>query len=287
MPVQLVFQFPALGASSCSPPTAPPIDREPRGGQHFPTEPVEFKVKAVQQVQELHSSRSMPTDTALLSSLSQACPAEPADDPDLQTTIAALQAQAAGAPCAGRPLDTSASPRDFETQLAAGGSKAAAQDLPWLWPLHTQPPPSPPAQWGEVQDPVLHLLLVKKEPRLLLRNNRPILLEAALLRIASSILFGKVMSATELSGFVPPTAFAYMKSPPQHALAILCGWLPAAYAKHGRVWVLDWDESNAFCNVERDGLAFCSRTTPRWTAASGSSSSAALWRSTWSPCLVR
>ena len=76
-----------------------------------------------------------------------------------------------------------------------------------------------------------------------------------MLRIASSILFGKVLSAAELSGFVPPTAFAYRKSLSQHALAILCRWLLAAWARQGRVWVLDWDDYNVFCNVERDGLA--------------------------------
>ena len=79
-------------------------------GQHFPTEPVPLKAEALKQAHELHCSRSMPMDTALLSSVSQACPAEPADEPDLHTTAAALQAQAAGAPCAGRSLDTSASP---------------------------------------------------------------------------------------------------------------------------------------------------------------------------------
>ena len=64
-----------------------------------------------------------------------------------------------------------------------------------------------------------------------MRNSRPILLEAALLRNASSILFGKVMSAAERSGFIPPTAFAYRKSLSQHALATLCRWLIAAWAR--------------------------------------------------------
>ena len=235
-------------------------------GQHFPTEPVEFKEEALRQAQELHCSRSMPTDTAFLSSLSQACPEEPADDPDLRTAIASLQTQAAGASGAARPLDTAATPRDLESQLSAGGSKVVAldelpQQLLKAFPgfgLATLCRLLARVMKGErsrILCAVLHLLLVKKAPRWLLRNSRPILLEAALLRIASSIMFGKVLSAAELSGLVPPTAFAYRKSLSQHALAILCRWLIAAWVRQGRVWVLDWDESNAFCNVERDGLA--------------------------------
>ena len=58
-------------------------------GRHFPTEPLEFKAEALKQAQELHRSCSMPTDAALLSSLSHACLAEPADGPDLRSSVAA------------------------------------------------------------------------------------------------------------------------------------------------------------------------------------------------------
>ena len=89
---------------------------------------MEFKAEALRQAQELHCSRSMPTDVALLSSLSQACPAEPADDPDFRTSISALQAQASDTQGEGQPLDTSASPKELEAHLTASGSKVVALD---------------------------------------------------------------------------------------------------------------------------------------------------------------
>ena len=39
---------------------------------------------------------------------------------------------------------------------------------------------------------ILHLLLLKKEPYWLIRKSRPILLETALLRLTSAIMFARV-----------------------------------------------------------------------------------------------
>ena len=160
--------------------------------------------------------------------MEQAYPAKPADDPDLRTLVSSLQTQAAHVAGEALTLDTAATTRELETQLASGGSKVMALDelpqqllkalpgfgLATLCRLLAR-------VMGGVRSrilcAVLHLLLVKKEPRWLLRNSRPILLEAALLRNASLILFGKVLSAAELSGFIPPTVFAYRKSLSQHA----------------------------------------------------------------------
>ena len=154
------------------------------------------------------------------SSLDQACPAEPADDPDLQTLVASLQTQAAHATGQAPALGTTVTPRDLESRLAASGSKVVALDelpqqllkVPHGFGLATLCRLLARMMCGEQSSilcAVLHLLLVKKEPRWLLRNSRPILLEAALLRKASLILFAKFLSTAELSGFVPPTAFAY------------------------------------------------------------------------------
>ena len=58
---------------------------------------------------------------------------------------------------------------------------------------------------------VLHLLLLKKEPYWLIRKSRPILLEAAFLRLTSAIMFARVQHRAEMSGWLPPSSFAYRK----------------------------------------------------------------------------
>ena len=56
-------------------------------------------------------------------------------------------------------------------------------------------------------------------------------------------------------GLDPPSSFAYRKEFAGHLVALFCRWaIPEWLAQCGRLWVVDWDESNAFSNVHRGGL---------------------------------
>ena len=97
-------------------------------------------------------------------------------------------------------------------------------------------------------------MLLRKEPYWLIRKSRPILLEAALLRLTLAIMFARVQHRAEMSGWLPPSSFAYRKKLSPQLLALACRWMLARWSRDSPVYVIDWDESNAFCNVPRDCL---------------------------------
>ena len=57
-----------------------------------------------------------------------------------------------------------------------------------------------------------------------------------------------------MNGWFPPSSFAYRRGLSPQLLGVLARWLLAYWAASRVVRVIDWDESNAFCNVPRDGL---------------------------------
>ena len=57
----------------------------------------------------------------------------------------------------------------------------------------------------------IHICLLKKLPHWLLRNSRPIVIGPVVRRRESTLLFTKFMSRAELTGLMPPWAFAYRK----------------------------------------------------------------------------
>ena len=69
-------------------------------------------------------------------------------------------------------------------------------------------------------------------------------------------MFRRVMCRAELSGWVDPWCYSYRKEFSPHYLAIFVRWALAYWVLvYSRVWVADWDESSAFCNVCRDDMA--------------------------------
>ena len=104
-------------------------------------------------------------------------------------------------------------------------------------------------------DTALHLPLEKKEPSWLLRNSRPVLLEPFLRRAAASCFLRRLQRLLEHNHRLPSSMLAYRRQlSPQHA-ALARRWLIAHWTACGSdVCVVDWDESNAFCNIPRDDL---------------------------------
>ena len=96
----------------------------------------------------------------------------------------------------------------------------------------------------------LHLCLRKKEPTWLLKNSRPIIVEPTLRRLAAGVMFRRVMCRAELQGWIDPWCYSYRKEFSPQYLAVFVRWaLPYWVLVYSHVWVADWDESNAFCNV--------------------------------------
>ena len=102
---------------------------------------------------------------------------------------------------------------------------------------------------------VLHLCLKKKEPSWLIPNSRPILLEPYLRRLESSNVFLRQQERSKWFQWTPPSHYAYRKQLSPQMCAITCRWLTWWYAHtNGKVFIINWDESNAFCNTIRHDM---------------------------------
>ena len=89
---------------------------------------------------------------------------------------------------------------------------------------------------------VLHLCLIKKQPKWLIPNSGPILLEPYLRRLESSNVFLRQQQRSEWTACVPPNHFAYRKQLSPQLCAITCRWLTWWFAHdHGKVFIIDWD----------------------------------------------
>ena len=69
---------------------------------------------------------------------------------------------------------------------------------------------------------VLHLCLIKKQPKWLIPNSRPILLEPYLRRQESSNVFLRQQQRSEWTAWVPPSHYAYRKQLSPQMCAITC-----------------------------------------------------------------
>lgn len=102
---------------------------------------------------------------------------------------------------------------------------------------------------------VLHIPLRKKEPAWLVANSRPVLLEPYLRRLEATAIFRRQQLRLELQRNIPSSMFAYRRQLNPQMAALLCRWLLCHWTTLGPVYVCDWDESNAFCNVPREACA--------------------------------
>ena len=68
-------------------------------------------------------------------------------------------------------------------------------------------------------------------------------------------MFRRVMSRAEISGWVDLWCFSYRKEMSPLLMGLFVRWCLAFWSiSLGGIFVADWDESNAFCNLNRDDL---------------------------------
>ena len=102
---------------------------------------------------------------------------------------------------------------------------------------------------------VLHLCLLKKEPQWPVRMSRPVMLEEPVRRKESTAIFHRLQIGIHSAGTRSPSAFAYRKEFSSKLVAIFCRWAIPLWIRERRLlWVFYWEESNAFCNVQRESL---------------------------------
>ena len=253
-----------------------------RDGKHFASSPGEFKFEARRQAMELYCLRNPAVDWQELTELSARSHEVTAASDDLCMQDQWLQqastltpphplARAIFGPAQCHAPVTEA---EWRYQLTQSSSQATSlEEMPdqvvrsmpwfglelalgWLQALRT-------GAATLLLVSALHLCLLKKKPHYLIRNSRPIVLEPDLKRKESSCMFRRMMSRAESCGFMPPWSFAYRKEISPVQLAIWVRWFTAYQTVHrGSLLVTDWDESNAFCNVNRSALNQCLHKYP-------------------------
>ena len=242
-------------------------------GVNFPTSPREFIDEARSQAQELYGLRWLVHDVhRIRTAASRArAPPQPRDDSSMQDLT--LQFLASKAVPYARQIvgavsvASEVSPQEWQWILSKHGSEATALDelpecvlqllapcghatlLRWMSLLRD-------GHFSRYLQSAIHICLLKKLPHWLLRNSRPIVIGPVVRRRESTLLFTKFMSRAELTGLMPPWAFAYRKELTPHHLALFLRYYLAYWAlvNPSGIWCADWDESNAFCNICREML---------------------------------
>ena len=105
-------------------------------------------------------------------------------------------------------------------------------------------------KWWRV---VIRLCLIKKFPTWLLKNSRPILLEAFIRRLSATNGFHRMQIRSQLAGLIPSGFFAYRKQLSPQAAAMVGRLLILQWRRkhYGVLYSVHWDVKNGFCNVAR------------------------------------
>ena len=267
--------FGTRGSSRC-------VERISRDGVHFPSQPAEYLHEARLQAQEFYSSRRLRVDVAGLTLAAKVCTCHYADDPPFAVGVMSSLLRADSSPDRTLSevilgsLPCGAPPTIDELMLLRskhGSNATSLDDLPcavvrampgigisslaaWLQRLRD-------GEQSQLLSAVIHLCLKKKEPSWLLRNSRPILLEPFVRRLESAAIFQRLMARAERDYWLDPWVFSYRKQVNPLYLALLVRWAIAYWALDlGCIHVSDWDESNAFCNLNRVDLQALLRDFP-------------------------
>ena len=108
-------------------------------------------------------------------------------------------------------------------------------------------------EWKPLE--VLHLCLVKRLPRWCLKNSTPILLGPYIFKLESGLLFQRMYFIAEATTWRVFSSLAHRAALSHVLCALACRWLVAFWlVRHGRLYVGDRDEKDAFCNTVRPGL---------------------------------
>ena len=217
-----------------------------KDGVFFPTEPTAFRAEVLSQAQGLYSLRRLPTDWQDISALAHEAFTKSfhhdelcMQDHIIRSALSTAPPQSIFAFQAGLfPCEGAVSLSEWLRQLQRSASNATAFDelprvilsalpsfahavlLQWLSLLRT-------GNFSFFLQSALHLCLQKKEPLWLIRNSRPIILEPCIRRMESAIIFQRLMSRGDLSGWIPPNSFAYRKEFSPHHLGLFIRWFLA------------------------------------------------------------
>ena len=235
-------------------------------GRTFPSERGAFLAEVLTQGRELYIGRAgLRMDACRLIQGAVDGGAPHLDTPDYASRMSHLLPVPAGGKV-GAPVTA----RELATALHCGSNACALDELPRAFLRHVGPAGLgalvhalsgvPPL--GELLTTVLHLALIKKEPAWLLRNSRPVLLEPVLRRMESAVQFRRLMCHMELSGSLPPEMYAYRKQFNALWAPVTLRWLIAWWVECGlSPWIIDWDESNTYCNIPRADLEMALAST--------------------------
>ena len=238
-------------------------------GEYFSTEPDAFKEELLRRAMELHCGRHIGSDAVWLRRLADQYRPRMCERADITAATRLAHAQLGERAVDPRAPATPGSPpsfREMHLEIRRSGSEAAAfgelvQSLQsrlsgtatgvlvqLLYATHT-------AVQARILNAVLHMCLLKKEPQWLVRMSRPVMLEEPVRRKESTAIFHRLHMVSTLLGLDPPSAFAYRKELSSHLVAIFCRWgIPQWIHERGRLCVFHWDESNAFCKLQRESL---------------------------------
>ena len=237
-------------------------------GEHFPTEPWDYKAEALCQATELHCGRLAPVDASWMRRLADVYRPDFHVRPDVHTAIREAHTARCGGTLNPRAPASPRSPSTFQEmyfEIKRSGSKAAAFGKLVQSVLHALSGTAIYVLTGllhavHLGDPVrilngvLHLCLLKKDPPWLARRSRPVMLEEPFPRKESTAIFHRLQAISTAKDLDPPSSFAYNKEFTGQRVGLFCRWaIPEWLTQRGRLWVVDWEESNAFCNVQRGG----------------------------------
>ena len=242
------------------------VDQISANGKYFPQEKEEFQEEMLRQAKELYSGRpGIRLDYEHLKKGMKLDTDQPEDTVDFIAHMNRLQRTRTGL-----PIDDAAgqTPNFHELTALVGRSSSEATSLEQLphalvslldgfslLLISTLLAAFANGSHCPLLCAVLHLCLKKKKPSWLIPNSRPILLEPYLRRLESSNVFLRQQERSEWFQWTPPSHYAHRKQLSPQMCAITCRWLTWWYAHtNGKVFIIDWDESNAFCNTIRHGM---------------------------------
>ena len=240
-------------------------------GHYFPTQPEKYRHEARLQAQELYGLRRLRVNSHKLAPAASAWTSHHYDKlplrlrvmiglmGSLESSLQPLPTELlASMPC-GNPRSFS---ELFDVRSKSGSEATSMDDLPRMVIMHLQGfGIAVLRDWlcrlrrnesSHFLTAVIHLCLVHKEPTLLLRNSRSILLEPILRRLESAVVLLRLFARAECSHWFDPWIFSYRKEVTPVHLSLFTRWAVAYWAtEFGAVYVADWDESNSFCNLCR------------------------------------
>ena len=239
-----------------------PVTELSSDGITFADTPERFRDEALSQGKELYASRGgMKTDVDRLAQGVAAASSAIHDDPDFRSLMHHLLRP----DDVSSPSDTPPTFNEVWLQRATGSEATSLEELPHavvsrlegfgvLGALYLMSESQRLPASSLLLNAVIHLCLVKKQPRWLLRNSRPILLEAYLKRLLSTIIFKRFQRKAEVLHWIPTISYAYRPQISPQYLAIVTRWLIAQWVvEAGSLYAADWDEANAFCNGQHLG----------------------------------